>query len=79
MHFDDSVESIADAVLEDEGLQKMLTSPLSAHKTSGNPDAMVVQERESKCTIHSSRSKGKFEVSFIWTGKPDQEFCVQKP
>ena len=31
-----------------------------------------------KCTIHSSRSKGKFEVSFIWTGKLDQEFCVQK-
>ena len=46
-----------------------------------------------KCTIHSSRSKGKFEASFIWrsesfsetqcilfvwTEKLDQEFCVQK-
>ena len=46
-----------------------------------------------ECSIHSSRSKGKFEVSFIWrpesfgetrcivfiwTGKLDQDFCVQK-
>ena len=46
-----------------------------------------------KCTKHSSPSKGKFEVSFIWrsenfgepwcivfiwAGKLDQEFCVQK-
>ena len=46
MHFDDSVENIADADLEDEELQKMLTSPLYAQKASGKPDAMVVQERE---------------------------------
>ena len=66
MHFDDSVESIADSDLEHGELQKMLTSPLYAQKASGKPDAMVVQERErGKCTIHSSRSKGKFEVSFI--------------
>ena len=71
---------------------KMLTSPLYAQKASEELDAMVVQER-GKCTIYSSRSKGKIEVSFIWrsesfgrtrcivfcwTGKPDQEFCVQK-
>ena len=46
-----------------------------------------------KCTIHSSRTKRKFEVSIIWrsesfgetqcivficAGKPDQESCVQK-
>ena len=46
MHFDDSVESIADSGLEDGELQKMLTSPQHAQKASGKPDAMVVQERE---------------------------------
>ena len=46
MHFDDSVESIADSDLEDGELQKMLTSPLYAQKASVKPDAMVVQERE---------------------------------
>ena len=46
MHFDDSVESIADSDLEDGELQKMLTSPLYAQKASGKPDVMVVQERE---------------------------------
>ena len=35
MHFDDSVESIADSDLEDGELQKMLTSPLYAQKASG--------------------------------------------
>ena len=66
MHFDDSVESIADSDLEDGELQRMLTSPLCAQKALGKPDAMAVQERErGKCTIHSSRSKEKFEISFI--------------
>ena len=46
MHFDDSVESIADSDPEDGELQKMPTSPLYAQKASGEPDAMVVQERE---------------------------------
>ena len=46
MHFDDSVESIAESDLADGELQKMLTSPLYAQKASGKPDAMVVQERE---------------------------------
>ena len=46
MHFDDSVESIADSDLEGGELQKMLTSPLYVQKASGKPDAMVVQERE---------------------------------
>ena len=46
MHFDDSVESIADSDLEDGELQKMLTSPLYAQKASVKPDAMVMQERE---------------------------------
>ena len=58
------MESIADSDLEDGELQKMLTSPVYAQKASKKPDAMVVQER-GKCTIHSSRSKGKFVVSFI--------------
>ena len=43
MHFDDSVESIADS---DAELQKMLTSPLYAQKAWERPDAMVMQERE---------------------------------
>ena len=63
MLFDDSVGSNADSDLEDEELQKMLTSPLYAQKVLVKPDALVVQER-GKCTIDSSR-KGKFEVSFI--------------
>ena len=46
MHFDDSVESIADSDLEDGELQKMLSSPLYAQKASGRPDATAVQERE---------------------------------
>ena len=45
MHFDDSVESIADSGLEDGDLQKMLTSPLYSQRASGKPDAMVVQEK----------------------------------
>ena len=46
MHFDDSVESIADSDLEDGTSQKMLTSPLYAQDASGKPDAMVVQDKE---------------------------------
>ena len=65
MHFDDSVESIADSDLEDGELQKMLTPPLYAQRALGKPNAMVVQEREVSAQLHSSRSKGKFEVSFI--------------
>ena len=34
MHLDDSAENIADSDLEDEDLQKMLTSPLNAEKAS---------------------------------------------
>ena len=43
MDFDDSVESIADSDLEDGGLQMMLTS--------GETDAMVMQEREVHKTL----------------------------
>ena len=46
MHFDDSLERIADSDLEDGEFQKVLTSPLYAQKASGRPDAMVMQERE---------------------------------
>ena len=46
MHFDDSVESIADSDLEDGELEKMLTSPLYAQKASAKPDAVVMQVRE---------------------------------
>ena len=65
MHFDDSVESIADPDLEDGELQKMLTSPLYAQKASGRPDSMVMQEREVSAQYTQADRKGKFEVSFI--------------
>ena len=42
--------------LEDGESQKMLSMP---RKLRGNP------AERGKCTIHASRSKGKFEVSFI--------------
>ena len=64
MHFDDSVESIADSDLEDGELQKMRTSPVcpeSLGETRCNGRAVV----RGKGTIHSSRTKGTFEVSFI--------------
>ena len=57
MRFAHSVESIAHSDLEDGELQKMVTSPLCAQKASVKLDAMVVQERKVKCTIHSSQSK----------------------
>ena len=62
MHFDDSVESTADSDLEDWESQKLLTSHLYAQKAPGELHAIVMQEREGKCTKHSSRSKGNFEV-----------------
>ena len=45
MHFDDSVESIADSDLEDGELQKMLTSPLCVQKASEKPDALCSSEQ----------------------------------
>ena len=63
MHFDESMESIADTDLEDGGLHTLLTPPLYAQRASGKPDAMVVQERAvSAQTSHSSgdhRASGK--------------------
>ena len=51
MHFDESMQSIADSDLEDGELQKLLTSPLYAKRAPGKPDAVVVQEKErGKCT-----------------------------
>ena len=93
MHVDDSVESIADSDLEDGELQKMVTSPLYAQKAAGKPDVMVVQEREVSAQFtqadrkeslrsHSSEGQNAFGetqlIFFIWPGKLDQEFCVQK-
>ena len=60
MHFDDSVESNADSDLEDGKLQPMLTSPLFAQKTSGKPDAMLVQEREVSAQFSQGDREGKF-------------------
>ena len=92
MHFDDSAESIADSDLEHGELHKMLTSPLYAQKASGKPDALVVQEPEvsaqltqaGKESLRSHSSEGQkvsgetWWIVFIWAGKSDQEFCVQK-
>ena len=68
MHFDDSAECTADSDLEDGELQMMMTSPLYAQKAPGTPDAMVVRER-GKCTKHSSRLKGQFEVTHLTVRK----------
>ena len=58
MHFDESMESIADSDLEDGQLQKLLTSPLCAQRAFGKPDAKVVQERVvSAQTSHSSEDR----------------------
>ena len=69
MHFDESVESIADSDLEDGEIRKMLTSPLYAQRASGKPDAMVVQEREVSAQMsHSSddrRASGRPAALFL--------------
>ena len=58
MHFDESIESIADSDLEDGELHKLLTSPLYAQRASGRPDALVIQEREvSAQTSHLSQDQ----------------------
>ena len=92
MQFDDSVESIADSDLEDGEFQKMLTSPFLKPRKLQKTRCIGRAGERGKCTIDSSR-KRKFEVSliwrsqsfretrcnvFIWTGKPNVEFCVQK-
>ena len=62
MHFDDSLESIADSDLEDGESQKMLISPLYAQKASEKPDAMVVQERARVREVQESlRSQARSE------------------
>ena len=72
MHFDESVESIADSDLEDGELQKLLTSPLYAERDSGKPDAMVIQERGvSAQTSHSSENHGG-------SGKPAALFSPKR-
>ena len=92
MPFDDSVESFADSDLEDGELEKMLTSPLYAQTAPEKPDAAVVQEREvsaqytqadrkESTRCHSSEVREFRETRrnvLIWSGKLDQEFCVQE-
>ena len=66
MDFDDSAESTADSDLEDGELQMMmLISPLYAQKASGETRCNGRAGERVKCTIHSNRSKGHFEVLFI--------------
>ena len=72
MHFDESMESIADSALEDEKLQKLLTSPLYAQEASGKADAMVVQEREVSAQMsHSSEDHRA-------SGRPAALFSLQR-
>ena len=97
MHFDDSVEIIADSGLEDGKwfgfrirfqnelrsnrvewaterpstllvgeLQKMLSSPLVCPESLGETRCNGRAREGSKRTIYSSRTRGKFEVTFIW-------------
>ena len=76
--------STADSDLEDGELQKMLTSPLYAQKTSVKPDAMVMQEREvsARCTqadrqdsLRSHSSQG--EKALLW-GNPMHCFHLNR-
>ena len=81
MHFDDSAESTADSDLEDGELLEMLTSPLYVLKASGEPDALVVQEREvsaqltqaGKESLRSHSSEGQKAL-----GKPDASFSSEQ-
>ena len=67
MHFDDSVGKHCRFQCRRWRVQKMLSSPLYAQKASDKPDAMVGRagEREVSSQYTQSRSKGRFEVSFI--------------
>ena len=51
-------------------------------KLRENPMQWSSRRERGKCTIHSSRSKGKFEVSFIWRsegfGEPDALFSSEQ-
>ena len=61
MHFDDSVESIADSDLEDE-LQKSADFATACPESFGESRCNGHAGKRGKSTKHSSRSKGKFEV-----------------
>ena len=74
MHFDDSVERIADSDLEDGELQKILTSPVYAQKASGKPDAMFVQEREVSAQFtQTDRKVG------LWSHSSEGQKASEKP
>ena len=81
MQFDDSVEGIADSDLEDGEFQKMLTSPLSAQKASGKPDALVVQEREVSAQLTQAEKESLRPHSSEGhkaSGKPDAIFSSEQ-
>ena len=65
MHFDDSVESIADSDLEDGELQKDADFTTVCPESFGETQCNGRAGERGKCTICPSQSKGKFEVSFI--------------
>ena len=57
MHFDDSVESIADSDSKMESCKKMLTSLLYAQESSGETRCLGRAGERGKCTIDSSRKR----------------------
>ena len=76
------MESSTDSDLTDGELQKILTSPLYAQKVSGEPAAMVVQEREvlaqftqadRKKSLKSHSSNGQKALA-----KPDALFSSEQ-
>ena len=82
MHFDDSVESLADSDLEDGEVKKMRTSPLYIQKASVKHVAMVMQERvvsaqytqaDRKESVRSHSSEGQKA-----SGKPDALFSSEQ-
>ena len=78
MHFDESMESIADSDLEDGELQKMLTSPLYAQKASEKPVALVVQEREVSAQFTQADRRGHSSEGQKAVGKPNELFSSEQ-
>ena len=69
MHFDDSMESIADS--EDGESQKMLTSPLYAQKALGNPVALFSSEQGNliKSSVFRNADPSNYRGSLLESNK----------
>ena len=86
MHFDESVESIADSDLENGEIRKLLTSHCMPKEFLGNQMQWSFRRERGKCTNVSfiRRSENFRETGCIvftksyWTEKPNVELCVRK-